>query len=251
MDSCNRNGGSNTIKYYYSNGKLKEVVPINKDSMIDGTVKKFYSNQNIKLEVNYVKNKRNGIEKAYYKSGQLEHIGQYTKGLQDSIWTWFYENGYIKKTDNWVNGHLLGESKFYHANTSIAVYKFYGLHDGLIYIRKYDSSGRIIKEEGKPVLTLYNGKVHVKGDSVEMKILFGLLPNCEAKLTITDINTSEMIARIGDLSKAPNFGGGKIIIVKKAYKQIGNYIWSIQLLINDKKYERQINYFDTLSFYIK
>lgn len=64
--------------------------------------KEFYDAQQtqLKSETDYLKGMPHGTHIEYYKTGKLSRKGFYNYGKEDSIWTFYYENGTKKAVEH-------------------------------------------------------------------------------------------------------------------------------------------------------
>ena len=84
--------------YYNEDGSLKGEG-IHKDGEIwDGLIVSYYENGQIKEEGNYKDGDRDGYkEYKYYEDGQIKGEGNFKDGELDGKWTYYNEDGSIKK----------------------------------------------------------------------------------------------------------------------------------------------------------
>lgn len=154
---------------------------------LEGLYTFFYPNGKLHYQVNYVDNKKHGLEKSFYEDGSVKSIGKYEYGKQDSIWTWFFENGMASQTESWVNGHLFGQAISYYNDNRIKQFSFYSFGDELAYTRGYNSKGEVTSEEGiAPVAVAFSSSEISVNDTFVLKVILGLLPNWKAELTINE-----------------------------------------------------------------
>lgn len=127
--------------YYHPQGNLKLIGPMNDKGERNGTFKSYdHFNNNLVEETEYVNNVQTGIEKNYYKSGELEQIIKYKDNkVVDTVYNYFrggqirdviplkdgkrhglaityYENGQVRYQTNFVDGVASGEYASFHAN---------------------------------------------------------------------------------------------------------------------------------------
>ena len=102
------------------------------------------------LRFEYIKN-TNGtlIEKRYY--GQLL-ISEITY-LKDSVvregQAKFYKNGKLSKSLNYTDGNLVGSHLEYYDNGQVSLYVCHDWYGDTIFLRRYDTSGKISFESGE------------------------------------------------------------------------------------------------------
>lgn len=74
---------------------------------------------------NYKKRILNGTSEKWYKNGAKEMLAIYTKGKQEGIQTRYFENGQVKRTENYNNGEFVGGKCFDENGTEIAFFPYY------------------------------------------------------------------------------------------------------------------------------
>jgi antitoxin component YwqK of YwqJK toxin-antitoxin module len=77
----------------YKNNKFKKK---------EGLFTWYHANGNKKIEVNYVKNKRNGSYIKWYSSQKIKDQGEYKKGRRTGVWKYFFKNGQISGEVNYL-----------------------------------------------------------------------------------------------------------------------------------------------------
>ena len=148
--SCNK-GNVKTVVRYYNNGKIMkeyDYMLINKDTLLNGKCKTYYTNGSIFWDEVYQNGKKSGIAKEYFENGNVKEVGKYYNGVKDSIWDLYNSNGRKIENTSWENGKQFGGQYVYFENGNLKKYKFYNL-DGLKYILKFDSISNSFIEEGK------------------------------------------------------------------------------------------------------
>lgn len=74
---------------------------------------------------NFRKKILNGTSVNWYKNGNKESVLLYTKGKQEGIQTRYFENGQVKRTENYNNGEFVGGKCFDENGTEIAFFPYY------------------------------------------------------------------------------------------------------------------------------
>src|SRR6218665_451225 len=67
----------------------------------------------LKSETDYYKGMPHGKHVEYFKSGKVSRRGHYTYGKEDSLWTFFYEDGTKKAVEHYEAGKKSGTSVYY------------------------------------------------------------------------------------------------------------------------------------------
>lgn len=237
------------VKEYDKEGHLKAEKFVDNDNLIQGSVKMFYQNGALQAELSFTDSKKNGIEKSYYPSGKIKHIGVNNLGKQDSTWIWLYEDGTTEEVSNWINGASHGEDISYYENGRIKMFRFYYFGD-LMYIREYDNNGGVVKEDGKiPMGVAYNKNNLKVGDVYNAKVLIGLLPNWDATLQVIDLSNgkNKIIKEVKSKSGFDKALWGKLVVVDERVSKVGNYKWLINATVVDEE-NKKMQYSDTLNY---
>lgn len=74
---------------------------------------------------NYKRREMNGTSERWYPSGKKESLAIYIKGKQEGIQTRYYENGTIKRNENFKNGKFVDGKCFDEAGAEIAFFPYY------------------------------------------------------------------------------------------------------------------------------
>jgi antitoxin component YwqK of YwqJK toxin-antitoxin module len=98
---------------YYDSGELKQLnTYIN--GKVNGIEKAYFKNGNLQWEVNIVDNKVDGTYKEYFPTGELKHIALYKNGKEDGLskqyfkegglsWEFYYQDGKRLRTKQYFN----------------------------------------------------------------------------------------------------------------------------------------------------
>jgi antitoxin component YwqK of YwqJK toxin-antitoxin module len=74
---------------------------------------------------NYKKRILNGTSEKWYKNGEKEMLAIYVRGKQEGIQTRYFENGQIKRTENFKNGEFIDGTCFDENGTEISFFSYY------------------------------------------------------------------------------------------------------------------------------
>jgi antitoxin component YwqK of YwqJK toxin-antitoxin module len=74
---------------------------------------------------NYKKRILNGTSESWYKSGAKQTLAIYIKGKQEGIQTRYFENGQVKRTENFKNGKFVDGKCFDENGTEIEFFPYY------------------------------------------------------------------------------------------------------------------------------
>lgn len=163
-------------EFFYTNGNIQWRIRYKKDKK-DGIQEQFYPNGNIKLRTPYKEGKKDGTETyhdeqvnitkttlwkngevieetkpeltphiEYHPNGNVEVKGQKnSKGQQEGIWEFFYENGNIQWRIPYKEGEIDGIREWFYENGNISWRTPYkeGNEDGIEEL--FDKQGNIIR----------------------------------------------------------------------------------------------------------
>jgi len=125
--------------------KLKEnLIVVN--GKVNGNVKVYYENGNLKYDTSYKNNKKDGIEKIYSPDGKLEMEVPYKNGVKDGVQKQYSKDGKLIVEATLKNNLRNGSYKDYFENGKIENEGIYkddkeeGIH------REYYSNGKLKKE---------------------------------------------------------------------------------------------------------
>ncbi len=104
--------------------------------------------QQINTEGKYVDNKKEGLWKTYFASGQIKQEITYVNNRPDGYAKIYYENGKVSEEGIWKGNKWVGEYKFYHKNGQVA------------YDWQYNDGG---KREGEQKYFYENGNKMIEG----------------------------------------------------------------------------------------
>jgi hypothetical protein len=112
---------------YYSSGKLKSKKMVNMLGQKIGIAEEYYERGQLKIKYAYNNDTLNGEFESYFESGGVE-----SKGF---FW----------------NGKPIGPAVYYKKNGKVRLYNEFDFNGDVYYVKKYDDSQKVIKEEGVPV----------------------------------------------------------------------------------------------------
>jgi hypothetical protein len=107
----------NGATYYSTYEKSKEAT-IRKTYYLDGSIRNSDQFSNLKRKI------RNGTAESWYKSGGKKTVELYIKDKLEGVQTGFYENGQVKRIENFENNKFI-DGKCYDENgTEIAFFSY-------------------------------------------------------------------------------------------------------------------------------
>ena len=94
--------------YYYSSSQISDLYMF-VDGVKNGPGKIFYPSGNLNMSSYYVNDQKHGLTNYYYdnKLLQLESTGKYYKGLKDSLWIFYNEEGELLLKEVYDKGVIL------------------------------------------------------------------------------------------------------------------------------------------------
>jgi|WetSurMetagenome_2_1015567.scaffolds.fasta_scaffold606402_1 uncharacterized protein len=100
-------------------------------SVLNGPIREFHENGNIKKECNYQKGELNGACKEYYKNGNLKSIYNYKFGKKDGEAKLYYDSGKIRAKLLFKKDKPFGLNKTYYEN-GVVESEGYSSEDGFM-----------------------------------------------------------------------------------------------------------------------
>ena len=230
------------------------VAPANKkvDNTADSVVKKEVYDGNLIQETTYRNGKKNGIDKLCCKDGKVISIKRYKNGVEDSVWVLYFDNENIERTFRFYDGKIFGGDFLYFRNGQLNKYRFKTYDEHVIYLRDYDSLGNITREDGFPYsISTVTDTLHIN-DTIEPWIFVGALSYWEAKIIVKDIsNGKNEVIKDTTFNLPPDKDKfWNILRVPYQCREKGNFHWTIEMDINDKKYGRKLSKVIPLNFVV-
>src|SRR5947207_1123072 len=74
----------------------------------------------LKSETEFYKGMPHGLHIEYYPSGKMSRRGFYDYGKEDSVWTFYYEDGARKAIENYLKGKKWGTNTYFFKNGKVA-----------------------------------------------------------------------------------------------------------------------------------
>jgi len=90
---------------------------------------------------------KDGVQKAYYKTGVLKSIQSYQNGVRSGITREYYEGGTLKHVINYKDDRIDGIYHIYYPNGALWTKEIYN-NGVFVGRREYDEEGQVIEEEG-------------------------------------------------------------------------------------------------------
>ena len=103
-------------KYYLETGILKDEVPYNCNGKKNGIEKKYYNTGEIEALIPYKNGLVDGKVRTYYQNGALQKEIPYNNGKRDGCARMYYENGNLEAELEWKNDQMVGTEKWYYEN---------------------------------------------------------------------------------------------------------------------------------------
>lgn len=126
LSSCNGKENSEQEIFYYDDGKVKAIKRM-RNNALNGPCFWFYPNGKLEQSIMYINGEAEGHTYHFYESGALKARGIMKEGKTVGYNETFYD-------------HSVG------MHETIRVFTDSG---NLIYIKQFDTSGKVIKEEGQ------------------------------------------------------------------------------------------------------
>ncbi|MDA3912091.1 MAG: hypothetical protein PF448_12120 [Bacteroidales bacterium] len=130
------------------------------DTLINGYMKAYYPNGNIKTITAYKNGLKNGIEKSYYKNGKLNWTQEYNNDTLSGNIIKYYDNGKLEYVFEYKKGELINEGRMYYENGAIKNYLYYDPNrKGKVAFKVYyNIDSTISKLQGDPIMSVIKSK---------------------------------------------------------------------------------------------
>lgn len=92
--------------------------------------------------------KKDGIEQEFFENGKIKKRYEYKNDTLNGSMVEFFDNGERKAEGNFYSGLPIGPMYYYNEQGQLRLYNEYDAEKNVYYVKKYDSSGVLIKEEG-------------------------------------------------------------------------------------------------------
>ena len=183
------------FKTYHINSKVKAERRFrvsDGDTIAEGLSKVYYENGQLELEVEYRDGVKHGLERAFYENGRLRYVGFNLQGDKDSVWTWYYDSPSrtpIRVKEFWKRGRQVAHQYMYRESGQVEAYAFGDPMGYPVYTRHYDSTGRVVSEEGKrtPLIEVVkqgNIREYAIGDTMAARVYSIYPPDMRAEVYI-------------------------------------------------------------------
>ena len=103
------------VKNFYDDGNIKSIETF-VNGVKEGPHREFHKDGYLEEEIMYAKNKRNGPAKKFYSNGKIAHEANFVNDLQDGPTRMYYGNGKLLFEAQYVKGKIKGTSKSYYKN---------------------------------------------------------------------------------------------------------------------------------------
>ncbi|GAB4141556.1 MAG: hypothetical protein Fur0041_16770 [Bacteroidia bacterium] len=191
--------GSGVYAFTHPNNKVW-VETNYRNGTIEGALKRYSYNGDVRLEANYINgnlmgirkeyynlsgkkfvetsfeyNEKHGPSTAWYENGNLRWEEHYYYGELNGIQRYYYENGKLQKEANYVYGTLDGEMKFY-TDDGKYIYSRHYDNGTLLGYSESDKEGKpaamktLEHASGKMTVHYADGSVYTEGEYVNGKI---------------------------------------------------------------------------------
>lgn len=172
-------------KYYYKSGNLLSTTP-HVNGYANGIVKNWYESGQLNSEAEYKNGIRNGKFTSWHENGQMSKQGSYNEG-QSGVWkTWdeqgnlieisnwkedqkhgsvqYYINNKVVVEQNWDDGKLEGNTKFFNAKGKVDLIRTY--ENDVLLSEKVKSKKPKYKYNELEVVTHINREDSLKAELV-------------------------------------------------------------------------------------
>jgi hypothetical protein len=176
----------NIILEYHDNGKVKrEKVII--DS-VKHSILVYYEDGMLKDSLTFENGKLNGVSRSYDKRDKTTLMVEFKLGKEHGVEKAYFENGTLYYYGLNEEEKQIGEWLFYHPNGTIHTYEYFNPSGERVYLRKYDTEGRLISQMGDALiyLAISHSDTLKLGDTLKYKAYIAKPPHCIVKVITKD-----------------------------------------------------------------
>lgn len=102
-----------TEKAFYPDGRLKSLIPKDRQGRINGEAKWWYENGSLQIEADYKNNELDGRFTRYFENGMKQSEAGYTRGMQNGLAVEWNINGKVAVEKTYRNDTLDGICRQY------------------------------------------------------------------------------------------------------------------------------------------
>lgn len=190
-----------TAIFYYDTGHLKTKTTLNK------------------------KGKKHGLERGYYRSGNLKYIFNYVDGRKEGDAFWYHDKkGVLDIRGTYKNDQKIGEFFAYDILGNIYQYSYYSHINGTLgYRLTYDSVGRVIQKEGMPLIDIdpLIDTLHIE-DQLIIKLHVVCPPDYKLHFYVLEVGDNDE-----ELSRTEERLVDDYYIINKRFSEIGKHTWGV------------------------
>lgn len=128
---------------YYESGELKKFEYNYVDGFIEGVVKEYYENGQLKFTAPYQKGYKNGLEQNFYPNGKLQSDYTYVQGVLTGPYHSYFANGQLYEKGTYQDDELNGTYEQFYANGILSFQYTYKASQLDGPYKEFDSQGRI------------------------------------------------------------------------------------------------------------
>ncbi len=190
----------------YANNQTKtKIIYLNPDKT-DYIYTSYYEDGTLMDSARYVNDSIEGKRIYYDESSDLKHIEHYKNGLLNGVNKAIYSNGTTSYEGYRLKGNKVGEWIFHYPEGAPITYEFYDSTGRLIYFRKYDERGRMVRTNGNPILYVSGTGRLINPDSAALEVVMVHPPLTPALLEVFISKDTKEGEKIGETEiRTPRF----------------------------------------------
>jgi antitoxin component YwqK of YwqJK toxin-antitoxin module len=182
---------------YFSNGRIKSSI-----TYLDKKKKEYisiiYAGDGTLLDSgHYINDSLHGLHKYYEQEPGLLHEEEYDHGLLDGIDRAMYQNGVYSYEGQRKDGLKVGEWKFNYPDGRPITYEYYDSLGNVVYFRKYDDDGTILRVQGYGIIAIKTeaGTV-MAGDTLAGSLTLAFPQNARTSLRMGLLGADQKLSRV-------------------------------------------------------
>ena len=134
----------------YPNGNLHTLQEFIHDTIQDGVYVRYYEDVTaVEIEISYSNNRKQGVQMAYYRNGQLESRVNFEAGHEEGEACWYHENGARNSWVKYLHGRKQSPCLTYYDTGEPKAEIAYGDSNKVVYRIDYTKDGAAYKEGGQ------------------------------------------------------------------------------------------------------
>ena len=179
--------GNLVIKEWYDKHNLKSSTTYLNPNQEDYISAIWYRDGRLMDSARYINDTVDGLRKFYEEVTGLMHYENYNYGVLNGVHKAQYNSGVYSFEGFRKNNRMVGQWKFHYPNGNPITYEYYDSTGKLLYFRKYDEDGSVLKKIGKELIGVTTRKISIsESENCTGFVEAAVPPGCETVLSIKE-----------------------------------------------------------------